>query len=261
MPAAMQLLSGFFTAGAAGTGVATPMSGDTFNVAAFTNGGARLEQLWAEGANTDFIRFRSPRMHDANQGIRVRVGSSNLFPLLPYGMNQPLFSSDNPTVEIDETAAGTGALSAIYTYDDLGGANPRFGAWSDIEPRITNVSGVEVAVGAVSAIGNYSAGNAINSSFDNFEAGADYALLGYTTAAARLSIAVQGQDTGNLKVGGPGVSDSRVTSAWFIKLSQRTGRAYIPIIAANNKGSTNVYQTDNTAAAATTVTLIMAELR
>jgi hypothetical protein len=262
MPYALQQNCGFFTAGAAGTGAVTPMTGDTFNVANFSlSSQAYLDQVWANGASTDFLRIRSPRMHDANQGLRLAVGGVVNVPLLPWELDQPLYPSDTPTVELDETAAATGAIAAIYHYQDLPGVNPRYATWEEISSRVINVSGVSVALGAIGAIGAYSAGAAINSSFDNFEAGADYALLGYEILAARLAIAIQGQDTGNLKIGGPGLADGRTTRDWFVKAGKDSGQPYIPIIAANNKGSTLVFQTDNAASAATVVTLIMAELR
>lgn len=260
MPSAFQVQAGFFTAAAAGTGVATPMAGDSFNVSNFINGNAYLENVFAEGASTDFVSIHSPRMHDNNQGIRLITGSGLIDALLPYGSDQPMFSGDTPVVSIDETAIATGAIATIMWYDDLPGAQPRLSMWADVQPRIKAISGVSVALGAVGAIGQYSAGNAINSSFDNFQANADYALLGYLTAASVLAISVAGQDTSNLKVGGPGVADPKQTKDWFIKLSEDTGRPHIPIIAANNKGSTLVYQTDNSAHAAQNVTLILAEL-
>lgn len=260
MPRALQLINGFFTAGGAGTNVATPMGGDSFTVQSFNNGSARIMNVWAEGATTDFVRIRSPRMHDANQGIRLQVGTLLPVPLLPFSSDQPLYPVDLPIVEIDATGAGTGAIAVLYDYDDLPGVSPRLASWADIDSRIKEISGVQVNLGAVGAIGQYSAGNALNSTFDNFEAGADYALLGYTVATSVLSISFQGQDTGNLKTGGPGFSDPRVTRSWFVDMSMLTGRPCIPIIAANNKGSTNVFQTDNTAHAAQSITAIMALL-
>ena len=261
MPRAFQLNCGFYTAAGAGTGVATPMAGDSFAVQSFsTSASARLAQVWAEGASTDFVRIRSPKMHDANQGIRLQVAGIQNVPLLPYGTQQPLYPVDTPTGEIDETAAATGAIACLYHYDDLPGVSPRLGMWADIEPRIKQVSGVQVNLGAIAAIGQYSAGTALNANFDNFEAGSDYALLGYVTSSSVLAIAVSGQDTGNLKTGGIGIADARDTSHWFVWLSERTGAPAIPIIAANNKGSTQVFQTDNTAHAAQNVTLIMAML-
>lgn len=262
MPRALQLLSGYFTAGAAGTGVAVPMQGDAFTVPSIAqNTAARLLNVWANGASTDWVRIRSPRMHDANQGIRLQVTGSVNFPLLPISSDSPLWALDTPVVEIDETAAATGAISVLYDYDDLSGVAPRLATWEEIDPRIMNISGVQVNLGAIAGIGQYSAGNAINSAFDNFEAGYDYALLGYITPAARLSIAVAGPDTSYLKIGGPGCADSRTTCEWFQRTARITGRPCIPIIAANNKGATNVFQTDNAASAAVNVSLILAQLR
>lgn len=261
MPRAIQQLNGFTTAAAAGTNVVTPMTGDTFTVPSVTPGSAsRLEQLWATGAVADFIRVRSPRMHDANQGIRLRVGATTQLPMLPWSVDQPLYALDTPVVEIDSTGAGTSVLSALYEYDDLPGVNPRLATWEEINPRIINVMGCDVSLSAIAGIGQYSAGNALNSLFDNFEAGYDYALLGYDVAAARAAISLSGPDTSFLKIGGPGSTDTSVTSEWFQRISRITGRAFIPVIAANNKQSTLVFQTDNAASAATNVSLILAQL-
>lgn len=258
---AAQLVTGFFTAAGAGTGVATPNGGDTFTVQNFSfTDTAVLDEVWANGASTDFVRVRSPRMHDANQGIRLRVGGIVGIPLMPEDAGNNLYPADTLTVEVDETAAATGAVSLLNYYNNLPGVAARLAAWPEINSRIKQISGVDVLLGAIGAIGQYSAGNAINSLFDNFQAGSDYALLGYVTAASRLSIAIQGQDTGNLKIGGPGIADARVTRDFFIRMAERSGRPYIPVIAANNKGSTNVFQADNAASAATNVTLILAEL-
>lgn len=261
MPRALQLVSGFFTAAGAGTNVATASPGDTFTVPSFDmNNPAFLDNVWASNTADDFVRVRSARMHDANQGLRLMVAGFGRQPLLPWGMNQRLYPVDTPTVEIDATGAGSDAISALYSYSDLPGINPRLANWADIQSRIIEVSGVDVLVSAAAAIGSYSPGVAINATFDNFEAGSDYALLGYTTSSPTLSVAVIGQDTGNLKVGGPGFQAAYLTQDWFVHLSEKTGRPCIPIIAANNKGSTLVSQVDNTAHAAQHVTLIMAQL-
>lgn len=261
MPRALILSAGYYTAGAAGTGAATPMAGDTFAVPSFSaNSPAYLEQIWSSGASTDWVGIKSMRMHDNNQGIRLYTGAGQDNPLLPYGTDETLYPSDVPTVSIDEIAAATGGIAMLYGFTDLDGVMPRLDSWSNIQPRIKHISGVQVALGAVPAIGQYSAGVTINSLFDNFNAGSDYALLGYLTKTPVLAIAVIGQDTGNVKIGGPGVADPKVTANWFIHLSNESGRPYIPIIAANNKGSTQVMQTDSSAAAAQNVTLIMAEL-
>lgn len=261
MPRAIQVLNGFYTAAGAGTGIATPMTGDAFTVPSVTPGTvSRLEQMWATGAVVDFVRVRSPRMHDANQGLRLRVGATTQVPMLPWSADQPLYGLDTPIVEIDATGAGTGAVALTYEYDDLPGVSPRLATWDEIDPRIINIMGCDVGLGAIGAIGAYSAGNAINSTFDNFEAGYDYALLGYEVSAARHAVAIAGPDTSYLKIGGPGTTLPNVTSDYFQRAARITGRPWIPIIAANNKGATNVFQTDNAASGAANVTLILAQL-
>lgn len=260
MPNAYQTIAGFFTAGAAGLGVATPAPGDTFAVPSFSlSSKAYLEQVYGDAANGSWVRIRSARMHDANQGIRLRLGTTPLRELLPWGADQVLYPSDTPTVEIDENAVGTGGILLQYGFDDLPGVQPRLASWEEVQPRIVQISGVEVAVtsGAIGAWGN---GVAINSSFDNFEAGADYALLGYQSEVQCLGIAVTGKDTGNLKVGGPGAADVVQTSDYFVAMSHNTGRPRIPVIAANNKGATLVQNVDVAAGTVSQVTLVFAQL-
>jgi hypothetical protein len=261
MPQAFFVTSGFFTAGGAGNAPATSSPGDTFQVPSFNvNSPAYLENMWVQGASTDWISVKSPKMHDNNQGIRLRTGGTQQRFLLQQGMEQPLYPVDTPTVTIDETAAASGAITLMYRFTDLPGIQPRLDTWTNIQPRIKQISGVDVALGACPAIGSYSAGNAINSTFDNFQAGVDYALIGYLASSAGLTLAVQGIDTGNVKVGGPLSVDPLVTAGFFADLSTDSGFPTIPIIAANNKGSTNVYQVANSALAAQTVTLILAML-
>lgn len=262
MPLANYVTSGFFTAAGAGSAIATSTPGDTFTVQQ-PNSGSKcwLDAIWVQGASTDWVSVKSARMHDANQGIRLRVGGLQQKDLLPGGIVQQMFPVDTPTVTIDETGAASGAISLVYRYDDLGGSNPRLAGWNDITSRIKNISGVDVLLGAAPAIGSYSAGVAINSTFDNFQANADYALLGYLCPVAGLSLSIVGQDTGNLRMGGPMSTDPYVTGNWFVQQANFIGVPYIPIINANNKGSTLVAQVANSAIAAQTVTLLMAELQ
>lgn len=261
MPLAHFEMTGWITAAGAGTSVATPSAGDSFVVPAFTPGtNAWLDHIWVQGATADWVSVKSPRMHDANQGIRVRTGGLQQKDLLPGGLIQPMYAVDSPTVSIDATGAGSSAITLVYRCQDLPGVSPRLAMWGDIASRIKNVSGVDVALGAAPSIGNYSAGNAINSTFDNFQASTDYAVMGFLIPNAATTIAIQGQDTGNLKMGCPGSTDPVVTANWFVQAAENLGVPYIPIINSNNKGSTNIFQVANSAIAAQTVTLLLAEL-
>jgi hypothetical protein len=262
MPRALQVIAGTFNAGGAGFNTVTPSPGDSFTVAAGqTEGVIQLEQIWAAGAVTDIVRIFSPRMHDNVQGIRVQVGATKYRQLLPWDADQPLYPADTPTVQTDATGAGQTGVLVMYEYMDLPGANQRLATWDDVNPRIEQLSYVEVDVAAAAAVGTWGAGVAINANNDNFKANRDYALIGYTVNAGCLGIRIQGPDTSNYPIGGPGDPDPIFTKDMFRRASMETGRAFVPIIAANNKGGTLVQAVDVAANTAVHVSLALALLK
>lgn len=262
MPHAIQLIGGFNTAAGAGTTTVVASPGDSFAVAAGTGEGPiMLEQLWVTGATADFLKIFSPRMHDVGQGIRLMVGATKGRPLLPWGLDQPLYPADTPTVQLDATGAGTGAILALYEYMDLPGANQRLANWSDVQPRIEQVMGNEVDVTSSATIGTWGTSVGMNGTFDNFKAGRDYAILGYTVNAAVGGIRFTGPDTSNYAIGGPGDPDPVFTRDMFRRASIETGRPFIPIMQANNKATTLVQAMDIAASTAVKVTFTLALLK
>lgn len=261
MPRTLRTVPGFFTAAGAGTNAATVSPGavGTFAIDAFNSGNAYIEQIWASGATTDFVRVRSPRMHDANQGLRLRTGTIQNANLLPWGSEIQVYSSDVPTVEIDATGAGSGVVVVTYGYDDLSTGAPKLANWSEIQSRIIDVMDTEVSVTS-GAIGAYGVAAAVNSSFDNFKADFTYAVLGYVCSAAVACVALNGPDTGNFDIGMPGDSDARETRDYFVRLARDSGRASIPMIQANNRGGTVLKSVDSAAATAVKVSLTLARL-
>lgn len=256
MPRAIQTLAGFFTGAAAGTGAATPAPGDSFTVSQFTSGSCKLAHLSASGADTDFVRIRSPRMHDANQAIKAWTGGVPEIQLIPFDANQTMYSGDTPTVEIDVTAAASGGILYTLEYDDLPGSQPRLDTWDAIQPRIQDLYYAETDL-AGGAIGSWSASAAVNSVYDDFHAGADYAVLGYICSVACLGVKLTGPDTSNLGIGGPGSSNAWYTREYFKRQAMETGRPFIPIIAANNKGGTVAQNVDSAANTASKVTWVL----
>lgn len=262
MSRAMKTVAGFVTAAGAGTNAVAvcPGSVGTFTIDSFTNGNAYLEDLWASGAAFDFLRVRSGRLHDANQGIRLQVGTTFRRPLLSRGNGGLLYSVDNLTVEADATGAGTQLVALTYGFDDLGGTGQRIADWASIQPRIQAIMGQQVSVTSSATIGTYGAGVALNATFDNWKAGRDYALLGYTVSAGCGVICLNGPDTSGQDIGFPGDPDPFDTRDYFIERSVESGKATIPILAANNKGSTILKNADTAASTAVVVTLNLALL-
>lgn len=261
MPRVLRSFAGFFTAAGAGTNAATLVAGGTGTLAvdAFSSGKCYLEQLWAAGAVTDFVRVRSPRMHDANQGLRLFAGTVQRANLLPWGLDTQVYSSDVPVYELDATGAGTGVIVGTYGYDDLGSGSVQLANWPEVQSRIIDVFANSFTVTA-GAIGSWGAGVALNNATDNLKAESSYALLGYVCSAGVAAFAINGADTGNFDIAFPGDPDARETRDYFIRLANQSGRASIPIIQANNRAGTIVKSTDTAAATVSTVSLILARL-
>jgi hypothetical protein len=261
MPRVLRSSAGFFTAAGAGTNQANLVAGGTGTLAidAFSSGNAYLESIWAAGATTDFVRFRSPRMHDANQGLRLFVGGTQRTNLIPWGVDAQVYSSDIPVVEVDATGAGTGLVVVTYGYDDLNAGPSKLAAWSEIQSRIIDVMANSFTVTA-GAIGAWGAGVALNNATDNLKANAVYALLGYTCSVGVGAFAINGADTGNFDIAFPGDPDPRETRDYFILLDQRSGRPSIPVIQANNRAGTIIKSTDAAAGTVSTVSLILARI-
>lgn len=261
MPRVLRTVTGFATAAGAATTVATlsPGTSGTFAIDAFSSGKAYLEAIWAKGLTTDFVRYRSPRMHDNNQGLRLFLGTTLPSNLLPWGSEIQLYSSDVPIVEIDATAASSAVVALTYGYDDLGANGQNLASWPEVQSRIIDVSAVEVDVTA-GAIGNFGAAAAINSSFDNFKADNSYALLGYTTNVASACVCINGADTGNFDIGMPGDPDPRETRDYFVKFAVQSGRPSIPIIQANNRAGTTLKSVDSAAGTVSKLSLVLARL-
>lgn len=261
MGIAYQIISGRVVNPGAAITALTVNTGDSFQIPKFGDGSfAVLEQAWAHAATPLILRIRSPRLHDVAQALRLTIPEALAKPLLPDEADQPLISIDTLIVEMSGGAAETDVGVLAMWYQDLAGSAQRLALWDQVKPRIKHMMTNEVDCTAPAAAGNYNAGNALNLTNDQLHANSDYAVLGYTVSAACAAVAIVGPDTSNLKVGGPGCVDSRVTRDWFIRQSIQTGRPHIPIISADNKGATNVFTLSASAPAAINVCLIMAEL-
>lgn len=246
--------------GAALTAI-TSNTGDTLQVPSFNRSSpALLENCWAQEGTPGVLRIRSPKLHDNVQGIRLTVPSTSAYPLLPLDADQPLVTLDTLTVELSGGGAETDVAVLSMYIQDMDGANQNLATWEQIAPRIINLLTNEVDCTAPATQGNWTAGNALNFTFDQLHAQSSYAILGYEVSAACAAVAVAGPDTSQLKIGGPGVTDPQTTRDYFVQMSKRSGRPHIPVIKQANKGATTVYTLSANAPAAINVGLILAEL-
>lgn len=261
MGLALEVVAGSATNPGAAFTALTPGTGNTFAIrSADANSAIYLDDQWAKGGTAGVFRIRSPRMHDnvTGLGFPYQINAPRTF--LERVPPQPLYPVDTLIPEITGGAAETDVgLFAIW-YESISGLSANLATWDEIAPRIKNVLTNQVNVTAAGSLGAWSAGTAINATEDKLHADGTYALLGWESTVGVAAIAVAGTDTANLRVGGPSPAEPIETRDWFIRASQETGRAYIPLIKANNKGTTLVYQLDNLAGAANLTFLALAEL-
>ncbi len=224
---------------------------------------ARLLAAYYDDVTTPLAwRVRSPLLHDNVRGIQFGPGAAAPASLFPQYLQQPLQPQDQLTFELS-TAASTGkALGAIAIYyDQLPGASARLYNLGDIAPLIENIKPVLVSIGSGANTAGQWLDTAITTTENLLHANTDYAVLGATLDVAVAALAVKGIDTGNLRVSAPGGTNNPYGPDWFVRMSQATGLACIPVINAANAGSTFVSIISSAATgAASSFTLYLAEL-
>jgi hypothetical protein len=223
---------------------------------------AMILQLWADVQTLGTLQVRSPKLHDNVRGIRYGTTVGDTRPFLGRGVGQRIYPNDVLTVEL--TAAATAGdietVCMLNYYPDLPGAAARFLTPDEVMRRAINIFTVENTL-ALGTAGGYSGGEALNTESDQFHANGLYALIGYTCTVECAAIAWRGVDTGNLRVGGPGLNTEReYTSKWFMQLSDAFKIPLCPVFSAENKGGILIDGVQDENGADTTVTSIFVEL-
>lgn len=266
MPAGLELLVGQATAPSTTFTALTMATGNTLTVRSANIGSQIfLACQWAFNNAAGAFRVRSPRLHDNQQGIRVQVNATTPSPRYPrWAFMQGLVPQDVLVAEITGSAtSGNIELGALLLYyGDLPGVQARFCTPQQLQRWGLNMMGQFVPITTGSS-GGYSGQVSVNSASgcDNWKANTDYALVGYEVDTACAAVRIQGVDSGNLGIGGPGwASNPEVTGNWFAWLSAYYGVAMIPIFNAANKNAILVDVAQNQGGAAVNVTLYFVEL-
>ncbi len=259
----LEVVTATATAAAAAGSAMAAAAGNSLTVRSAKEGsGVYLLQAWVDAQTAGFFRIRSPRLHDAVQGLRWTDTIGDTSPVMPWGVKQRLYSQDTLTLEI----AGAAVVGDIETaamlvyYEDLPGVDARLITAEEAMRRAVNIVTVENTL-ALGVAGGYSGEEALNVEFDLLHANIDYALLGYTVTAEAAVVRWRGPDTGNLGVGGPGnETDRALTAEWFLRLSRLYGLALVPVLNSANRAGMLVDGAQDENGVDTTVNLILAEL-
>lgn len=262
--AALDLVTAQGTAVAATLTALAAVQGDSLAIRnAPLDSNALILQCWADVQTLGTLQIRSPKLHDNVRGIRYGTTVADTRPFLARGVGQRIYPNDVLTVEL---AAGAVAgdietVCMLNYYPTLPGADARFLSSQDVINRAINIFTVENTL-ALGTVGGYSGAEAINVESDQFHANGLYALVGYTCTIECAALGWRGVDTGNLRVGGPGLNTERqFTSSWFMRLSDWFKVPLVPVFSAENKGGILIDGVQDENGADTTVTSIFVELR
>jgi hypothetical protein len=246
-------------------------STDSFAVANFVNGGARMLEAWGIDnlhiAEFEWIYTRPEATHDQQHGWRTsimaaafntvgHVGSVNL---LGGQMDLNLFKSDTLAITATSTASDLLVASWITEYDDLPGASAAFISPSVAESMHKSRLGIRVAAIANASTGGlYGTARAFNADDDRLHANTWYAIEGVTMETPVVTISLIGPDWGGQRIGCPAGSINIESSSWFLDQSNKWGKPMIPVFNSNNKGNVLVQTIDT---ATSTSALIDFQLR
>lgn len=243
---------------------------DSFQIRNFPDASrADLEEVWACDDSSPFqLSIKSPLLHDQVRGILLAgsnldaAGGATFNPqtLLPGSLTQQVQITDTLQVQVSGVIHDVFAALFNIRYDNLPGANARLFDWQTVYRLIKNYVGILVQPVGSATKGQWGAGVALNSVDDRLHADRDYAVLGWQSSIPVTAVAINGIDTGNLWVGGPGGWNQEMTGDIFVRLAQKHGVPHIPVINSNNQGSTLIRIADVAAATAPNVTVILAEL-
>lgn len=261
MGTAWEVVNGRVTnPGAAFTPV-TFATGDAGAVKAFNVADqAFLENAWYMGATAGTARIRSPKLHDNQNGIRFKGQASDPRPKLPLDMYQPIFPLDVLIIESTGGAAEVDVVTIVNYYQNMPNASVGFVMPDALKGRIQSIVTVETQHVTGATAGDYGGSVAFNSFEDLLQGGAVYALLGFLVDTSVACVGWRGPDTGNYRIGGPGIASAIETRRWFADLSERTGRPHIPLIQQANARNTSVDLVSNGTAQNVVVQSILAEL-
>lgn len=236
----------------------SPGAGSTFTVRGANNSTTQsLVGLARGGASAGIVRLRSPFLSDNVQGIRYAAAAGIQDDLLDDDGVQWLQPQDTLTVEVTGGSSEyDGALLSTY-YDNLSGAQPVLKMPGDISGQAMFKTTWQVNAAASATQGAW-ANTLITNLYDESKANSWYALLGYVCDVPVLGVALNGSDTSNFNIGGPGVTQPFRTKRYFADLSLKLGKPCIPVFNTANKGNTNVAVVDVAASTAVNVTLIVA---
>lgn len=235
-------------------------SGDSLGIRSFDAPAfARLEALFLQGSGTRQARISSPRMHDNVTGLTFTAAETPAQFLFPRDLGEPMYSADTLAVSLDAAASSDTVAGLLVYYSDLQGINANLMTWDQVKARMIRMKSFQVAVTSSATIGAWT-DTVIIATENQLKADYSYALLGFESNTALLTMGIKGPATGNLRICAPGSTETLDITSYFLEMGLRHGTPHIPVFKANDRAATNISVAANTASVSATVTAICAQL-
>jgi hypothetical protein len=269
MGKALEVITSFATApGVAAFAACAAAGGNSLQVrSADMKSKVLLLETWAFNQVAGQLRIRSPRLHDAVNGMRWRIPAASVLPRLPGpsagGFAQFLIPQDTLIVESQGSAVGgqIESNSMLVYYDNLPGVSARLIGNETLQRFGVNITTIQATITAV-ATGQYGGGVLVNAATQNLKANTDYALLGGESDTRGTVVRATGVDFGSLGVGFPAEpSIGDITVGWFQALAVNFGLPLIPVFNSANFGGITVDLQTNQSAGTFIVDLVCVELQ
>ena len=226
-----------------------------------------LLEAWAFCQVAGQMRIRSPRLHDAVNGMRYRVPAASVLPKLGSTISgafpQFLIPQDTLIVENEGSAVGgqIESVAMLIYYDSLPGVAARLINNATLQQYGVNRTTIQASIVTV-ATGQYGGAVLASAATQNLKANTDYALIGGECDTRFTTIRVTGVDFGSLGVGWPGEpSVQDVTESWFQNMSVNFNLALIPVFNSANFGGITIDAQTNQAGGTGIVDLNLVELQ
>jgi hypothetical protein len=265
----LEVVTGFTTAPGVAAFVAdVACTGNSFQVrSADVKSKVLLLDAWGFRQVAGQLRIRSPRLHDAVNGIRYRIPAALTMPrfgsIVAGSFGQFLIPQDTLIVE-NEGSGVAGQIESdtlLIYYDNLPGVAARLITNAQLMQYGVNRTTIQASITAV-VTGQYGGGVLVNAATQNLKANTDYALLGGETDTRGTVIRATGVDFGSLGVGFPAEpSIAEETESFFQNLAINFGLPLIPVFNSANFGGITIDLQTNQAGGTFIVDLNLVELQ
>lgn len=260
---ALDIITASVTAAAAGGSAMAAVAGDSLIVRnASLDQRPLLMATWVKSQTSGFYQWIHPAGHDQVRDLRFREVLATPLNLLPYGIAEFLEPQELMALTLSGAAvAGDIEIATMMVYyPTLPGIESRLIDLPTLENRMRRLVTIEDTT--TSTVDNaYSGARLLTAGSDLLKANTDYAIMGAHIGVTCGVLTIRGSDTGNLRVGIPGMAGRPdITGEWFMDMAEAFNLPLIPVINSANKGNITIENVQDENRAAVPFSLMMAEL-